>query len=282
MDRAQVNTAMPYLVPASAAPSHGMLLGRLSAYWRALGVSDPDQIAALSEQALRRGLPDRPESPDPLTGVLAAARDLLDDWLVRTLDLPRQPQALAAARAALLGGAVQAQIELDGPGLKLRSAVRATRDGQVQLSDLGAEAEAGWLAPALAIPALEPTGTLSVNGASLTLDRTHLPRAVDATLYWNQAGVRGQAVARLGSLTLTAQGQDGHIQLNIHDAGDGELEVRGSATLDGARYRSEVVLVPRVAEGPVVQALQWVGEARPEGGRLLIVEGQIVLPQETL
>jgi hypothetical protein len=106
MDRAQVNAAMPYLAPASAAPSHGMLLGRLSAYWRALGVSDPDQIAALSEQALRRGLPDRPDSPDPLTGALAAARELLDDWLARTLDLPRQPQALAAARAALLGGAV--------------------------------------------------------------------------------------------------------------------------------------------------------------------------------
>lgn len=208
-------------------------------------------------------------------------------WSGAAQRLAVRGQALGALRWqlspwALLGGAVQAQIELDGPGLKLRSAVRATRDGQVQLSDLGADAEAGWLAPALAIPALEPTGTLSVNGASLTLDRTHLPRAVDATLYWNQAGVRGQAVARLGSLTLTAQGQDGHIQLNIHDAGDGELEVRGSATLDGARYRSEVVLVPRVAEGPVVQALQWVGEARPEGGRLLIVEGQIVLPQETL
>ncbi len=106
MDRAQVNTAMPYLAPPSAAPSHGVLLGRLGAYWRALGVSDPDQIAALSEQALRRCMPDRSESSDPLMGALAAARELLDDWLARTLDLPRRPEALAAARAALLGGAV--------------------------------------------------------------------------------------------------------------------------------------------------------------------------------
>ncbi|MCB1824550.1 MAG: hypothetical protein KDJ54_08230, partial [Candidatus Competibacteraceae bacterium] len=60
----------------------------------------------LSEQALRRCMPDRPEFPDPLTGALAAARELLDDWLARTLDLPRRPEALAAARAALLGGAV--------------------------------------------------------------------------------------------------------------------------------------------------------------------------------
>ena len=65
MDRAQVNAAMPYLAPASAAPSHGMLLGRLSAYWRALGVSDPDQIAALSEQALRRGIAHRVQALKP-------------------------------------------------------------------------------------------------------------------------------------------------------------------------------------------------------------------------
>ncbi|QQS54037.1 MAG: hypothetical protein IPM89_14570 [Candidatus Competibacteraceae bacterium] len=106
MDRAQMNAAMLYLAPPVAPFHDGVLLGRLGAYWRALGVSDPDQIAALSEQALRRGLPDRLESPDPLTGALVAARELLDDWLARTLDLPRQPRALAAARAALLSGAV--------------------------------------------------------------------------------------------------------------------------------------------------------------------------------
>lgn len=183
---------------------------------------------------------------------------------------------------ALFGGVVQADVDLSGPGLKLSSGVRAERNGPILLEDLSAEAEAGWLAPALAIPALEPTGTLSLSGARLLLDRTQLPREVDATLYWNQAGVRGQAVARLGNLTVVAKGRDGQIQLDIRDAGDGELEVRGTATLDGDRYRSEVVLVPRVAEGPVVQALQWVGEPRAEGGRLLIVEGQIVVPQETL
>ncbi len=104
MDRAQVSSAPMYLAAPTAAPSDDVLLGRLSAYWRALGVTDPDQVAALSEQALRR-VPDPPESPDPLTGALAAARELLDDWLARTLDLPQRSRALAAARAALLSGA---------------------------------------------------------------------------------------------------------------------------------------------------------------------------------
>ncbi len=99
-----MSPAALYLAPPSAAPSNDLLLSRLGAYWRALGVSDPDQIVALSEQALRR-MPDSPESPDPLMGALAAARELLDDWLARTLDLPRRSRALAAARAALLSGA---------------------------------------------------------------------------------------------------------------------------------------------------------------------------------
>ncbi|MDG4553231.1 MAG: hypothetical protein P9E24_03125 [Candidatus Competibacter sp.] len=98
-----MSAATLYLAAPTATPSDDRLLGRLGAYWRALGVTDPDQVAALSEQALRR-MSDPPEFPDPLTGALVAARELLDDWLARTLDLPQRSRALAAARAALLSG----------------------------------------------------------------------------------------------------------------------------------------------------------------------------------
>jgi hypothetical protein len=82
---------MPYLAPPVAAPSSELLLGRLGAYWRALGVTDPDQIAALSEQALRRAA-ELPETPGigSAGAALLAAGELLDDWLARALDLPRQ------------------------------------------------------------------------------------------------------------------------------------------------------------------------------------------------
>lgn len=105
MDRSKVSAPHPYLAPPVAAPSSELLFGRLGAYWQILGVTDPAQIAALSEQALRRAA-ELPETPglDPLAQVLLAAGELLDDWLARALDLPRTTQSLAAARAALLCG----------------------------------------------------------------------------------------------------------------------------------------------------------------------------------
>lgn len=104
MDRGKVSAAAaPYLSPT---PSGEDLLVRLGAYWRALGVGDPDQAAALSEQALRR-LPEMPETPgvDSMGRAIVAAGDLLDDWLARALELPKPSPELAAARAALLSGA---------------------------------------------------------------------------------------------------------------------------------------------------------------------------------
>lgn len=183
---------------------------------------------------------------------------------------------------ALLGGRVSAHVRIDGPGVKLKTDVVRQADGSVRLSGLTGEAEAGWLGPALAIPALEPTGTLLLDAPAVEFDRAQLPRQVDAKIIWQNAGVRGQAVARLGTLTFVASGSDGHVRLDVSDAGDGDLQVQGSATLDGDRYRSETVLVSRVSQGPIVQALEWIGQPRAEGGRLLVVEGQIIVPEEKL
>ena len=107
MDRNKISAVEHYLPPLPPALSSDFVLARLGAYWRALGVSNPDQIAALSEQALRRAA-ESPESPglDPLARVLITAGELLNDWLARTFDLPRPSRELAAARAALLSGAV--------------------------------------------------------------------------------------------------------------------------------------------------------------------------------
>ena len=107
MDRGKVSVAEPYLPPSQSAPSSEFILARLGAYWQALGVTDPAQVAALSEQALRRAA----ESPDlpglnPVMRALVAAGELLDDWLARALELPRTSAELVAARAALLSGVV--------------------------------------------------------------------------------------------------------------------------------------------------------------------------------
>ncbi len=128
MDRAPLGAVAPWL-PAPP-PSSEFVLARLDTYWRALGVIDPRQIAALREQTLRR-MPEGPESPglDPMTQALIAARNLLDDWLARTLDLSQQPQMLVAARAALLSGAVPdwpaALFAPPGEADEVRDALRA-------------------------------------------------------------------------------------------------------------------------------------------------------------
>ncbi|MBS1223839.1 MAG: hypothetical protein H6R24_517 [Proteobacteria bacterium] len=72
MDRGKVGVMEHYLPPLPPAPSSEFVLARLGAYWQALGVTDPAQIAALSEQALRR-VAESPESP----GLDAVARALV-------------------------------------------------------------------------------------------------------------------------------------------------------------------------------------------------------------
>ena len=106
MDRSKVSAAAPYLPHPTAVSSITHLQHRLQAYWQAMGVSDPDQAAALSEQALRRAA-ELPEIPglDTLARAIAAAGEVLDDWLALALELPRSAPDLAAARAALLSGA---------------------------------------------------------------------------------------------------------------------------------------------------------------------------------
>jgi len=106
VDRGKVGPAVPYLPHVAATPSIAQLHRQLQSYWRALGVSDPDQAAALSEQALRRAA-ELPETPDldPAARTILAAGELLDDWLAQALELPPTSRELAAARAALLSGA---------------------------------------------------------------------------------------------------------------------------------------------------------------------------------
>ena len=129
MDRPVVGAVAPWL-PAPPPLSSEFVRERVEAYWRALGVTDPGQIAALAEQTLRRA-PEGPEAsgPDPVAQALVAARNLLDDWLARILALPPQPQALAAARAALLSGAApdwpSALFAAPGEADEVRDALRA-------------------------------------------------------------------------------------------------------------------------------------------------------------
>lgn len=177
----------------------------------------------------------------------------------------------------VLAGKPRLRVQIEGPGLKFAGELLRSDASQLAIEHLNVETEAGWLAPALAIPELEPTGLLVTHDASVVLAMTGLPQTLDARIEWRDAGVRGQVVARLGTLVIEARGADGRIDAKVHDVGDGDVDIQGTATLEQGRYRSEVILLPRVDQGPVIEALQWVGQPREQGGRLLIVEGTLTL-----
>lgn len=140
MDRGKVSAIASSSCPPT--PSNDVLLARLNAYWRALGVSDTDQAEALSEQALRR-LSELPETPgiDGVGQAILAAGDLLDDWLARALELPKPSSALVAARAALLSGAAPdwpaALFAPPGEASALRDTLRAAIAEPVPTPSLG-------------------------------------------------------------------------------------------------------------------------------------------------
>lgn len=107
MDRGKVTAVTPYLPEPVAAPSVEQLYSRLGMYWQALGVSDPDRVAQLSEATLQRAvaMPVMPDV-DPMARAIVAAGAVLDERLAQVLGVPQPSRALAAARAALLSGAV--------------------------------------------------------------------------------------------------------------------------------------------------------------------------------
>ena len=81
---------------------------RLVEYLTALGVRDRQEIDRLGEQVRRRL--DARAAHAPLEDAVEAAIEeilaLLDDWLTAELDIGGDANALAAARAAVLGGGI--------------------------------------------------------------------------------------------------------------------------------------------------------------------------------
>jgi general secretion pathway protein N len=182
---------------------------------------------------------------------------------------------------AALSGKPRVELAIEGPDLRLSGTWKALAAGS-EFSALSGEIDAGWFAPALDIPALEPTGRITVAEGRLVLDGQGVPNGGDLVLRWLQAGVRGQVQARLGTIVIEARGSEGLITASVSDGGDGDVAIAGQFQLQDLAYRGEVRLNARVSEGPVVEALQWIGMPSGDGGRLLIVEGRLLLNEEQL
>jgi hypothetical protein len=60
----------------------------------------------------------------------------------------------------------------------------------------------------------------------------------------------------------------------VEDEG-GPLTVDGQFELVGTSYHAEVILRARDPADPAAQALYFIGEALPDGGSLLVVDGEL-------
>jgi general secretion pathway protein N len=179
--------------------------------------------------------------------------------------------------ASLLSGMPATDVEISGGGIELTGLLLRGTDHAV-LRDVKGHIDARWLQPAVGIPLLSFTGRVAVDLREFRGGRGGLPHSLDLSLTWADAGVTGLAAARLGSITVLARGADGRFDGRIHSQPEDPLSVDGGFQLADRRYRAEVRLRPRDPADPVAQALQWVGQPDGQGGRLLIVEGELLLP----
>jgi general secretion pathway protein N len=175
------------------------------------------------------------------------------------------------------------QLKLAGETLQLE-ALAQKQQGNTAISALVASADASWLAPALGIPAVTPTGKLAANFGELLLDARGLPLRAKGNLQWLQAGVTGLAQAEFGSYDIALENNPaGGIKGVVRPIGDGALSITGEFALHNLAYQAEFTLRPNDVDpaSSLARALTLIGEPLPgaEGARILKINGTLVLPK---
>lgn len=168
----------------------------------------------------------------------------------------------------LLRGRVEADVLLTG---EIIVEARIERGWSVwRATGVKAVLPAAWLDPVIASPGLHPQGELQAQIDEAELREGRLT-AMTGVLHWQDASVAGAAVAALGDLRAEfALAQDGRVHGRIHDD-DGPLALSGDFVADLSGYQAQVRLLARDAR--LAPALRWLGQAQPDGSRLLLLQG---------
>ena len=173
------------------------------------------------------------------------------------------------------------QLKLDGATVQLQGIAQQFGSNWV-LSALTASADASWLAPALGIPAVIPTGKLALNFSDLRLDQRGLPIRAQGNVQWLNAGVTGLAQADFGSFDVSIKNDvSGAITGAISSIGSAALDISGGFTLQGENYQAEITLRQTVSNPNMARALSLIGQpiAGSAGARLLKINGTLVIPK---
>lgn len=148
------------------------------------------------------------------------------------------------------------------------------RDNLVRVENMHMELPAMLLQPVLDIPSLNFLGTVTVELDHLRM-RGRIIEEARGRSRWTDAGVTGSAQARFGPIQAHFSSAAPGVVLGEVEDEAGALSVDGQFELNGLGYRAEVILQSRDPTDPVAEVLYYVGQALPDGGSLLIVEGQL-------
>lgn len=179
-------------------------------------------------------------------------------------------------------------VSLTDSGLNLVGELRNRSNG-LEINNLRVQADAAWLAPALGIPALTPSGELKVDIVNLQMDPDGIPQTGVGQIQWLNAGVNGMVNAQFGNYQIALQpistpnaAPSAGISGTISDLDVATpLSLTGRFDLQGRNYQASVVLTPN-SQHPsfnraIESALQYIGQPNQSGGRLLTIQGQLLI-----
>ena len=185
------------------------------------------------------------------------------------------------APASVFRLAPRVQLKLDGATVQLEGFAQQSGSNWV-VSALTASADASWLAPAIGIPAVIPTGKLAFNFSELSVDQRGLPLRVQGNVQWLSAGVTGLAQADFGSFDVSIKNDaSGAISGTVGAIGTAALDISGTFSLKGESYDAEIMLRQNISNPNIERALNLIGEpiAGSPGARLLKIHGVLVIPK---
>ena len=173
---------------------------------------------------------------------------------------------------AALGGTIRTDLRFDMPKNQRIDAHVERRLRTTEVTGLHADLVGGALREFFARARLLPIGTLRVEVDRARFD-DGVPVAVQGRAFWKQAtlvGPRTRLPYYLGDLRLDFRVDEPGIVLgNIHDNG-GQMQVSGNIKADLIGYRIELLIAAR--DPQLAQGLTRLGQAQPDGGRLLVLQ----------
>jgi hypothetical protein len=191
---------------------------------------------------------------------------------VSAFTLPLGALSWRIDRWPTLIGRPRGMLELRGANIEGRAHFAQTGDA-LRVDDLHGRFPASLLGPAMDIPGLQFLGEVRFDLNRLEIV-DGIPRVAVGTASWTQLGVAGGAQAQLPGLKaeLSELAPEG-ILIELSDLG-GALEVQGHTRMQHGKFRTEVRLRAREPNAQLEEMLTYIGERHPDGGSLLIVEGE--------